>query len=577
MTLEIQGFLREKLHRAFVGALISGVVLALYLLLPLRTSVQIGADEGFELAKAILCLHGHDLYREVWNDQPPLHSFIITQVLRHISPSILGPRLVTTMFTVLLLLSVFGIVRRLSGLFAATMTTGLLIVSPGFVELSSSCMLEIPALALAVAALGLLFGDCRRVPRLSAAAPRTRNPSRPLTRLGGARIRSRPPRDLRSSAQVGTPGDCRGALTRTALAGALFGAALMIKLDTLMYLPLAGLILWVCGMPREKHPSDSQVGSKRASGKVPPLPLLHRRELLRRLVPFLVFGGSLAASVVAIDWFIDHGAFLGHLQQTWISHFAPAKSFDYGSAADHPFEPGILLKNWDTSIPAPIGLLACLVGARKKPRLSLPVAWLLLTLVVFAVHRPWWSYYYVHIAVPLCWCASMGVQAVWERVWTSQGCLAWVLLVMYVLSGLAWMTGRVYLQIGRICQSPQTYSSLLLTEITHFKPFAQWFFTDEPIYSFHADIPMPPPLAVLPLKRLWSGDITNARIDEELRKFKPGLMLLRNDSHEKPFQAFLNYEYQLVYVDGEHLLYADRAIAKKTIESGSSGNLTYEK
>src|SRR5437773_10450925 len=35
--------------------------------LPLSTTVQIGADEGFELAKATLCLKGYQLYAEIWN------------------------------------------------------------------------------------------------------------------------------------------------------------------------------------------------------------------------------------------------------------------------------------------------------------------------------------------------------------------------------------------------------------------------------------------------------------------------------------------------------------------------------
>src|SRR5437870_448092 len=65
------------------------VALAVFVLLqcfvPLRTAVQIGADEGFELAKATLCLNGYQLYTEVWNDQPPLHTFLITQVLKHFS------------------------------------------------------------------------------------------------------------------------------------------------------------------------------------------------------------------------------------------------------------------------------------------------------------------------------------------------------------------------------------------------------------------------------------------------------------------------------------------------------------
>ena len=74
-------------------AVIAVILLAAFFLLqsqiPLRTAVQIGADEGFELAKATLCLHGHKLYSEVWNDQPPLHTFLVTQIIKHVTPSIL--------------------------------------------------------------------------------------------------------------------------------------------------------------------------------------------------------------------------------------------------------------------------------------------------------------------------------------------------------------------------------------------------------------------------------------------------------------------------------------------------------
>src|SRR2546426_948862 len=38
--------------------------------IPIKTAIQIGADEGFELAKATLCLKGYQLYTEIWNDQP---------------------------------------------------------------------------------------------------------------------------------------------------------------------------------------------------------------------------------------------------------------------------------------------------------------------------------------------------------------------------------------------------------------------------------------------------------------------------------------------------------------------------
>jgi 4-amino-4-deoxy-L-arabinose transferase-like glycosyltransferase len=165
---------------------------------PLRTAIQIGADEGFDLAKATLCLHGHRLYSEVWNDQPPLHTWLVTQVLKHVTPGIAGPRLVTVAFAAILVVGVFVIVCRASGLLTGALTGALVIASPGFLELSSSCMLEIPALATALAGLGVLV-------------------VLPRTRWYGAEW----------------------------VSGILFGMAGLMKLVPLYLLPVAALIIWL--------------------------------------------------------------------------------------------------------------------------------------------------------------------------------------------------------------------------------------------------------------------------------------------------------------------------------------------
>ena len=92
---------------------------ALQWLLPLSTAVEIGADEGMELGKTTLWVEGHKLYTEVWNDQPPLHTFLTSQIYKHISHSVLGPRLLTMGFTALLLGSLFTICWRLNGVWVA--------------------------------------------------------------------------------------------------------------------------------------------------------------------------------------------------------------------------------------------------------------------------------------------------------------------------------------------------------------------------------------------------------------------------------------------------------------------------
>ena len=130
------------------------------------------------------------------------------------------------------------------------------------------------------------------------------------------------------------------------------------------------------------------------------------------------------------------------------------------------------------------------------------------------------------------------------------------------LGAAAWMGARVYLQIADIRNGAQTYNSLVLEEMERFKPHTKFLYSDDLIYSFHSGIPLPPNLAVLSLKRLWSGHVTNARIVSEMRAVKPELVLLRNDGTERPFNDFLLAEYQLVYEDPDYRLYATRPVAR---------------
>ncbi|MCL4180789.1 MAG: glycosyltransferase family 39 protein [Verrucomicrobia bacterium] len=532
--------------------------MSLATLLPLGTAVQIGADEGFELAKATLMLHGHGLYTEAWNDQPPLHTFLVVLVLKHGAPTVLSPRLVTVIAAAVLLAGMFWFVYRVCGLAVAGLTVALLVVSPGFLELSASCMLEIPALAPAVLALGVLVGE------------------------GGSKK---------------AEGRSKG--VRELLAGMLFGVALLMKLVPAVLLPLAALIVWSRNweggrlLPGAVEPGNGQrkcaaqqESQRRLTSAATKLGVWRKMGLkyaiargmsaptdpaerdgyeggLRKALPALVvFSVSVAVSFVVIDLLIEGGTYLRHFQQSWTSHFGTTRSFEYGSPAEHPFDWSILLKNWDLTIPGVLGVGICWKRRRHALWHLLPVVWLALMLVVFAAHRPWWSYYYIHIALPLCWCAAIGIVAAWD--WARQTrSVRWkVVFAVFGACAIAWMGARVWLQAQDIRSSPQLYSSLVLREIERLKPFTRFLYADEPVYSFHAGIPMPQNLAVLPLKRFWSGDMTNARLAAELEAARPELMLLKNDTRERPFQRLLQSEYRLVYQDAHHRLFARRAVAK---------------
>ncbi|HEY3854128.1 MAG TPA: phospholipid carrier-dependent glycosyltransferase [Verrucomicrobiae bacterium] len=478
------------------GAVLAALLiafLALQINLPLRSAILIGADEGFEVAKATLCLKGYKLYTDIWNDQPPLHTFLLTEALRHDSSSMLLPRLITAGFTLLLITAIFFLFLRLSNLRIAAIATILLIASPGFLLLGSSCMLEIPALAPTICALcALVFGS-----------------------------RSR---------QMFT----------TLVAGMAFAIALEIKLISLVMLPVAVLLIWICC--REE--------------------ILSGQYFARSV---LIFAISSAATTILIDLAVSQGAYLAHFHESWVSHFGRTKSFDYGAPDDHQFSWIALLKNWDLSLPALGGIAICARNLTRAPSMAAPISWLAYCLLIFGLHRPWWNYYYVHTTIPLCWCAAIGIDSLWKKVTWPEGRLWCALLALYGLCAGAWIQERLVGEIQSVQNSPQTYASLFLKQIELYKSQARWLYTEEPVYSFHSGIPMPPDLAVLVLKRYWSGEMTNARLAEDLKSFKPELMLLRNDSNPRPFRDFINADYQLIYMDSGNLLYVLKSIVRPEV------------
>jgi len=89
--------------RALDWAVPLGFGTVLCLMVPLRTALEFGADEGYELMKAFLVSLGHPLYREVWNDQPPLHTELLALLFRVFGASAYVGRLLSVGFAMALL------------------------------------------------------------------------------------------------------------------------------------------------------------------------------------------------------------------------------------------------------------------------------------------------------------------------------------------------------------------------------------------------------------------------------------------------------------------------------------------
>jgi 4-amino-4-deoxy-L-arabinose transferase-like glycosyltransferase len=123
---------------------------------PIRTAIEIGGDEHFELTKAHLWYRGHPLYSRVWNDQPPVHTAMLLGAFKLFGVGIVQARCVAAAFGLALYAACFLLVRRELGVISGIGAMACLIIAPGVFRLSITAMLELPAIAVGLWSLWAL-------------------------------------------------------------------------------------------------------------------------------------------------------------------------------------------------------------------------------------------------------------------------------------------------------------------------------------------------------------------------------------------------------------------------------------
>jgi hypothetical protein len=94
------------LVKAFFLSLVV-VLVGLFLMEPMGSAVQIGADEGFELAKALLVKDGFRLYTDIWSDQPPLYTHILAWIISGTHQPLFWCRFATLTCSIALCIALF--------------------------------------------------------------------------------------------------------------------------------------------------------------------------------------------------------------------------------------------------------------------------------------------------------------------------------------------------------------------------------------------------------------------------------------------------------------------------------------
>jgi 4-amino-4-deoxy-L-arabinose transferase-like glycosyltransferase len=160
----------KRWRNAAGPAAVAVLVAAIFCTLPLGTALEFGRDEGYELMKGLLHSRGFQLYKEIWSDQPPLFTLLLSAAFGEFGASILVGRLVAAGFGLAFFMTFYSLVRQRSGHWPAAFAAFLLLSSPTVLELSVSVMQEVPAFAVALISAWLLvqWSERRRWPWLLA-------------------------------------------------------------------------------------------------------------------------------------------------------------------------------------------------------------------------------------------------------------------------------------------------------------------------------------------------------------------------------------------------------------------------
>lgn len=124
---------------------------------PVQLEQDLDYDEGINLMKALLYQRGYALYAEIWSDQPPLLTVGLAGWFQLFGASVFAGRALILICAAGLALALHDAVRRTAGALAGVGAVLLLLISQEFIRLSSSVMIGLPALALAMISLWLLL------------------------------------------------------------------------------------------------------------------------------------------------------------------------------------------------------------------------------------------------------------------------------------------------------------------------------------------------------------------------------------------------------------------------------------
>lgn len=274
------------------------------------------------------------------------------------------------------------------------------------------------------------------------------------------------------------------------LAGILLSFSLLIKLIGLYLLPLY-LVIY----------------------------LAHRNQLSwqRFMKDLFLFALPAFVFLVIIGWY---SGFIGHLDQLAI------KASSEGKRAFESFDNIAYLQRqfWNLRVFLLISLgsfIAINQGAIRKA--IIPLTWLILTLVVFMVHKPLWFHYLIYLSLPVCWLSVIGLEIIIKKLVKLIG--KDFLAMKYVNISVIMLS--VFLVINQLLSDMRHMrrQTDLNAEVQQFIPEGSLVFTDRPFHVVKEGAKIIPELSVFSRSRIITNALTSKELVSLLYKYQPDFVM----------------------------------------------------
>lgn len=145
-----------RVHTILWFAVPLAFIALMVLFFPFRYRFEFDPDEGINAMKSLLSIRGYRLYSEIWSDQPPFFTLLLSLWFRIFGLNVFAGRVLVLLFSASILWVSSQYLRRYFGTPHAILGSILLVLLPFYLKLSASIMIGLPAVALAlVSFLGL--------------------------------------------------------------------------------------------------------------------------------------------------------------------------------------------------------------------------------------------------------------------------------------------------------------------------------------------------------------------------------------------------------------------------------------